>query len=588
MGKISNKQIYFIFFFLSIIVYSPILYNINNLGINDFDYNFFQINVALESIFKFKEFPLWNPYDQGGVPLLGTSFSRVLNPFMVLYFIFPAIIALKFEIILMVFLGQIGTYKFLSHKELSRAGAFVGSTLFAFSSYYSLNITQGHHEFIPALLVPFVFYFNEKKGLEKIIGMSLTLTWMFFGGAVYIIVITMTSILFMTILGSIKKRSWRTFIDLIKVIVLFVGLSAIKLFPSVVYMSKYPRVIHDFSGWSISSMIHSFVNPGQWITPTTNMEVFYERIADLVGLSNSTSVLTGIDHGWDENGLYLGVGFFIMLFIGFVKKVLDNPRSIYHFVFCMNFLICFGDRLSFGPWKLMKLFPLFESMRHSQRFRVIVLFLSCYYIGSLTSYLFLKMKSSKLATNTLVFFLSFSLLSVFYVSHSIVKDAFPFKGFSKIERKKQLSFVGKWQKNDKYYTFSEVGFYPAFLENHGIAYDKENQTVPLGVKTIFQENYVGEISPDSSTIVKETNNTKIIRNIAESTSLNRNYMFGWTSDHCQLNEKVNNLNLYNCPEGKEVSLRYWPKSFTVGLIMSVLSLLFMVLIFLRKRSQLIK
>ncbi|MCP4913954.1 MAG: hypothetical protein GY909_12650 [Oligoflexia bacterium] len=578
----KDKYTYLFFLLTTFIVCLPIFFNPMNLGINDFDYNFFQISVAKESILKFGEFPLWNPYDQGGVPLLGTSFSRVLNPFMIFYLIFPAIIALKIEIFIMVFLGQLGSYLFLKTYKFDQVVATLSASLFSLSSYFALNVAQGHHEFIPGMLIPFLFYFYRQNDLKNILGTAVTLSWMFLGGAVYLVVISMTTIGMFHLFRVIKRRSILELKVLVATLALFMGISAIKLFPVLDYMSQFPRVIHDFSGWSVASMIHSLINPDQYVLATTNMEKFYEAIKELTWLSNSTSVYTGIDHGWDENGVFLGIGFSLLMIFGFIINLYHEPRKSIHVAFILNLLICFGDRLAYGPWKLMKLFPIFESMRHATRFRVIFLILGCYYIAYGLNYLVKRFKHSQTVHYTLIAFCFINLFSVIYVSNRIFSQSFPFEGFTDLVRSKELTYTKAWTSNHRYYLFSEKGFYPAFLTNTGVAYDKENQTVPLGVKTPKHERYMGEIYPEEFKIVEQTNNSVSFTSKDTSISLNRNYIKGWVSTDCKFNKRTKNINVYHCDD--DISqVEYRPLSFIIGCGISVVTFIFLIFMVLRFR-----
>jgi hypothetical protein len=47
-----------------------ILTNITNWGIQDWDFHYFQVEVARDTVVRFFEPPRWNPYACGGMPLL--------------------------------------------------------------------------------------------------------------------------------------------------------------------------------------------------------------------------------------------------------------------------------------------------------------------------------------------------------------------------------------------------------------------------------------------------------------------------------------------------------------------------------------
>lgn len=71
---------------VSIVFVSPIFRHPANFGVLDWDYNLFLQGVPRTTIVEYGQLPLWNPYEWGGIPLLGTQASRFLSPSFALTF----------------------------------------------------------------------------------------------------------------------------------------------------------------------------------------------------------------------------------------------------------------------------------------------------------------------------------------------------------------------------------------------------------------------------------------------------------------------------------------------------------------------
>jgi hypothetical protein len=577
---LKTSLVYFLISLFVIIAYLPLFQNIDFLGIQDFDYNFFTLSVSIDAMKKFGEMPLMNFFDQGGVPLLATPFSHSLSPFNLLYFIFDYILALKVEILLHALVGTIGMFHLLKDYKFRNDISLIGSMVFGLNSYHALNIAQGQYEFLPAFFIPLVILSLRKK---QFISFVLLLTLMFLGGGVYLL--AMLGVVLALI--CLFSGGWKATLDNIKFIVLgaftTACLSAIKLLPSLEYMSRYPRTIDDISGFSLSSLLHSLVNSEQIVYKSHDVTVFQNFMKKMVNITDTPSLLTGMDYGWDENGMYIGWFFFACVIFSFIyhsfKKTYLKEASLSLIIL----LITFGDRLSPSVWGFLKLFPPFESMRHSTRFRIYFIIFICVLIAAILEKLVLqRTKAIRLALVLAI--TSLSLITMGRVSFNILSNSFVIEPILK-NRADKFHYVKTWTEDKSYAESHEQGYYPAYLNNKGVSFSKENHSMRVSVLNKEDPTYKGEVyskEGEAQILVRTSSTLEVQADQAGKYIINHNFLEGWRCEpECSILEE-NGLLSFSIKKKGRVKLSYDPLSFKIGLFLSLLTILF--LIALKKTS----
>jgi hypothetical protein len=102
----------------------------------DWDYHMQLHWVTWYTITHFHQFPFWNPYKCGGMPLFGNPQSAILTPFLLLDLLFGPVIGLHLDSIVHVALAFGGAYFLARVLGISRlgavacAGAFAGNASF--------------------------------------------------------------------------------------------------------------------------------------------------------------------------------------------------------------------------------------------------------------------------------------------------------------------------------------------------------------------------------------------------------------------------------------------------------------------------
>jgi hypothetical protein len=127
---------------------------------------------------KTGHFPLWNPYNFSGAPLLANYQSQVLYPFALMYLILPQITAWTVMVMLQPILGTIFMYLFATELGLSAAAAFLASILFNFSGFANvwMEFTTVWHTI---LWLPLLLYLVERAVKKKKLSIKEHILFMF-------------------------------------------------------------------------------------------------------------------------------------------------------------------------------------------------------------------------------------------------------------------------------------------------------------------------------------------------------------------------------------------------------------------------
>lgn len=256
-------------------------------------------------------FPLWNPYNFSGAPLLANYQSQVFYPFTFLYFLMPQIRAWTIMVILQPILGSVFLYLFATEIGLSSVAAILTALLFNFSSFASvwMEFTTVWHTI---LWLPLLLYLIERALKQKGLSLAQQLLFMFglfssiTGGHPQDFINTFLFLCVYTIIRVWPVKKWsRTQIIFIFAIPFF--LAAPQLFPTIELFRHSARVAHDYTG-IIQNMLVQW-----WQTPLIVVQ-------DLFGNPATKSNITG-----DYVGKTLSVGFVGFFFA--INALLNKFKS---------------------------------------------------------------------------------------------------------------------------------------------------------------------------------------------------------------------------------------------------------------------
>lgn len=108
-----------------------------------------------------REWPLWNPYNGGGMPLLATIHVGFFNPFNIFFLFLNTQLAWLFYIALQPLLISLWTYLYTKRLGLSSPAALLSSFSFLFSGFVVTRIFYGEFVYILSYL-PLLLYIIEQ------------------------------------------------------------------------------------------------------------------------------------------------------------------------------------------------------------------------------------------------------------------------------------------------------------------------------------------------------------------------------------------------------------------------------------------
>ncbi|MFA5338329.1 MAG: hypothetical protein WC330_08340, partial [Candidatus Omnitrophota bacterium] len=187
--------------------------------------------------------PLWNPYNSGGINLMGQPFFFLLYPFYDLIYLFPKekiFYILSIVQIFHIFLALLGMYFLLRKLIKNPLISFWGSILYGFSlpvfDAFIIGQLIVSYAYFPWLML-FIYTLNKRRLVVNIIGFSLLLFLTIAGGFLqwtfYVLAIVFLLMLF--IYNPLKEKSRPKFFSVLRIfflsLILVFLLGAIEFLP---------------------------------------------------------------------------------------------------------------------------------------------------------------------------------------------------------------------------------------------------------------------------------------------------------------------------------------------------------------------
>jgi hypothetical protein len=249
----------------------PILTKISGLGLDhDWDLTMEMHWAPFYTIAHFHQFPFWDPYKCGGLPLLGNPQSRILTPFLFLHLLFGPLIGMHLEIIGHLAIGFGGAYFLARVVNIGKLGALSCGATFAGSSWYYIHMAPGHSVFLCIMYVPWAVAFfwlgwRERK-LTFAAPTGLIATLIFFEGGIYQTTHLALVLAVLAVALAVQYRSWFP-LSLLTIAGIFaVAFSAPKFLPTVHFLGLNPRSVDAFEVNSLSMFVQELFSRNQFFS----------------------------------------------------------------------------------------------------------------------------------------------------------------------------------------------------------------------------------------------------------------------------------------------------------------------------------
>ncbi|MRR06355.1 MAG: hypothetical protein EG828_05335 [Deltaproteobacteria bacterium] len=379
-----------VFLTVSALLCLPLLRDLYSSCRGDWDYFFSLYEVASISVFEYHQFPLWNPYFGGGMPLIGNPQAGYLSPIFVLTALFGVVAGLKIAVWLHTFLGMWGMWLLCGHWGIKGPARCAAPVVFMFTSCWAFHLAEGHVVWLPAAFLP-VLFLSFLKGLESrkwLLIAAVVESIMFYEGGTYILAFSLLFILVYVAFQSSATRCWRPLGAFLYINILAALLSAPKLLPVLEALVRSSR--HTGSGGGIS--LRDF------------LLIFLDRSQSFNGSLHG--------FGWWEYGSYLGVVGVTLYIFSFSLYRKHKPLLCASLVLM---IVSLGNFAEFAPWTLLHRLPLFSSFKVPTRSLIVFAFSAALLTGlSLESLQRTHENRAKIFVAILVLVMSVDLFSVSY------------------------------------------------------------------------------------------------------------------------------------------------------------------------------
>ncbi len=205
-------------------------------------YAYYPWDFFIAESFRSGYFPLWNPFNALGTPLLANLLtSSLFLPKIIIYSSPDSIVIKDLYLLGRLWLAGLFTYVFLRSLPVGKAGSLFASICFMFSGYFTRYLNEGHLNvecLIPLLMFCF-FRLVKKGGLNSLVFCSLVISLILFGGhpsSAFYALFFVTLLYFYQIFLDQKKerdlaRLWGRFFLYIGSVSLGFSLSLIQILP---------------------------------------------------------------------------------------------------------------------------------------------------------------------------------------------------------------------------------------------------------------------------------------------------------------------------------------------------------------------
>ncbi len=325
----------------------------------DWDYFAQLYEAARRSIVEFHQFPWWNPWMSGGVPLYANPQFGLLSIQMPFVIIFGTLAGLHIAILFYFLLGFWGMLKLLLRLKTNTYIGILLSYIWIFSSFPAWHMAGGHLTFGTYLLAPWFFYFllNIRKpkgwlwfGLFTAFLINQSLHYM----TVHILVLGAVAFIYQIFI--LNKKHVLSVREQLKPYLL----SAVIVLPLIIHKIYYTlQYIHDYPR----------IPPLETSTPinmiTAALTFRGSKVIDPIATQFGS-------YGWSEYAAYFGLLSLGLLAYLVIKNHEDlkfsKPQDTVLLTgLIIIFVIALGNFSVISPYAIMKHLPIFNQMQVAPR-----------------------------------------------------------------------------------------------------------------------------------------------------------------------------------------------------------------------------
>ncbi|MBI5545102.1 MAG: hypothetical protein HY901_14520, partial [Deltaproteobacteria bacterium] len=338
----------------------PALADLRALGAGgDWDQHLFFHWVPYETVTRFGQLPLWNPWACGGTPMLANPQARFLSPFFLLHLGAGPVVALHLEIVLHLALAAAGGYYLGRELKLGLVARAAVALVFLGTSAHSLHLAMGHTWALSYAWFPWVLALASRalatSRLTPAIAAGGLLALIVYEGGIYPAPQAALLLALLCLGDAVRARRLFPLGAAAVSAAVAAGLSAPKLLPTLALMWQHPRRTEALESMDWGLLLDALFSRDQT-------------------LGRAVAPQQGLTWGFHEYGAYLGPAAALLVVAGLV---LARRRSLAFAALGAVFLVLALGRIplaggegSLGLWPLLHELPVFGSQHVPSRFLV--------------------------------------------------------------------------------------------------------------------------------------------------------------------------------------------------------------------------
>ena len=544
---------------VAIMFLAPLFQDFHRLGIHDWDQHEFYHAVPRETVLRYWQFPLWNPYQCGGNVMLANPQSTFLSPSFLLVLLFGVIPGLKLSVLVHVVIGMYGMYRVGATLGLPRTGRIASAFIFMLNGAFASHAALGHTTFLPIAFIPWVFdaYLRSFDDLRYVVPAAVFSALMVFGGGVYPFIFTMLFLVVHAVLKAVQLRSTTPLQATLGVLALTFLVASVKLVPLIEVQLERSLERRVDPGYTLPLLALAFVED-----ELNTSDLPYGISPDQV-------------YFWHEYYAYIGYLGLAASLLGAVLSLGDRwPLVAACLVIIM---LSFGTNAFIDIWRPAHALPVVRSLRVPSRLNMMFLFCFGIFTGRAFSSL-RRWGASSPVVSILVFVL---LADMIYVNSGFFYGSFT----------RTLPDIGPPRQFYQVRVPGEDRFkvqYPVFLLNLGLVNCYEQAKPPIRARARDDEGYLGEVYYLSSSGQPELSSFSPNRLVIgvdvtspDTLIVNQNHDPGWKSADRSVRSEDGLIAVDVVPGDVEVVLYYRPTSFLLGVLLTLIGLVLGGFIFTR-------
>jgi hypothetical protein len=224
----------------------PLLAHLSTAGtFDDWDQNSASQWCAYWVLDRYHQLPFWNPFECGGMPLLGDPQSHFVTPWYLLTMMFGPVVGLHLQVVLYDAIAWAGGYVLGRVLGLRRISAICIGTAFAGSSWFFLHLAAGHVVLLTFVYLPWIiaagWAASERGWLHYAPLCGAVLALSIFEGNPFPPLYEGLTLALVLVGRAAVQLNARPLFALVLAVVFAAGLSAVKGLPAVETMASHPR-----------------------------------------------------------------------------------------------------------------------------------------------------------------------------------------------------------------------------------------------------------------------------------------------------------------------------------------------------------